>query len=85
MGLVSRVVPKGEARKAAEQLAREIAALPQACLRSDRMATLESLDFDTQHAIANEFRRGMATLAGPDSAEGVARFQRGDGRGGALS
>jgi enoyl-CoA hydratase len=85
MGLVSRVVPKGEARTAAEQLAREIAALPQACLRSDRMATLESTGFDTQHAMANEFRRGMSTLAGPDSAEGVARFRRGDGRGGALS
>jgi enoyl-CoA hydratase len=85
MGLVSRVVAKGEARPAAEQLAREIAALPQACLRSDRMATLESTGFDTQHAMANEFRHGMSTLAGPDSAEGVARFRRGDGRGGALS
>jgi enoyl-CoA hydratase len=40
-------------------------------------------DFDA--AMANEFARGMSTLAGQDSAEGVARFRRGDGRDGALS
>src|SRR5262245_3051243 len=31
MGLVNRVVKKGSARESAEQLARELAALPQAC------------------------------------------------------
>jgi enoyl-CoA hydratase len=82
MGLVSRVVPKGTARPAAEQLAREISAFPQACVRSDRMSALESLDFETQPAMANEFLRGMATLAAPDAADGVARFQGGAGRGG---
>ncbi len=41
MGLVNRVVPAGTARKAAEQLAREIAGLPQACLRSDRASALD--------------------------------------------
>src|SRR5262249_38060724 len=43
MGLVDRVVPVGQARIAAEQLALELAALPQACLRSDRAATLEGI------------------------------------------
>ena len=32
------VVPAGQARAAAEALARELAALPQACLRSDRLS-----------------------------------------------
>ena len=36
MGLANRVVPKGTARKAAEELAREIARFPQACMRGDR-------------------------------------------------
>ena len=36
MGLVSRVVPRGEARAAAEALAREIAAHPWACAMADR-------------------------------------------------
>jgi len=85
MGLVSRVVAKGEARSAAQQLAHEIAALPQTCLRNDRMAALEGIDIDTQAAMANEFRRGMATLAAAESADGVARFQGGAGRGGAAS
>ena len=36
MGLVNRVVPPGGSRQAAEALARQIAAFPQACLRADR-------------------------------------------------
>jgi enoyl-CoA hydratase len=41
MGLVNRVVPAGGARAAAEKLARELATLPQICLRSDRRSALE--------------------------------------------
>ena len=40
-GLVNRVVPDGQARAAAQELAAQLAALPQACLRSDRMSALE--------------------------------------------
>src|ERR1700727_1108160 len=43
MGLVSRLVPHGGARAAAEQLARELAGLPQACQRSDRLSMLAGL------------------------------------------
>jgi enoyl-CoA hydratase len=85
MGLVNRVVPAGGARAAAEQLAREIAAFPQVCLRNDRLAALASAGLDTQAAMANEFRRGMQTLAAPEIADGVARFQGGAGRGGQIS
>ena len=41
MGLVNRVVPPGEALAAALALAHQLAALPQVCLRSDRMSALE--------------------------------------------
>lgn len=41
IGLVNRVVGPGESRSAAERLAAELAALPQTCLRSDRMSALE--------------------------------------------
>src|SRR6266705_2878363 len=85
MGLVSRVVPAGQARAAAEQLAREISAFPQACLRSDRMSALQSMGIPVQDAMAGEFTRGMATLAAPGAAAGVARFRGGAGRGGAPS
>jgi enoyl-CoA hydratase len=82
MGLVDRVVPNGRAKAAAEQLAREIAALPQDCLRSDRLSALEGLSLGHDEAMANEFRHGMAVLAGPGVVEGVSRFRGGAGRGG---
>jgi enoyl-CoA hydratase len=83
MGLVSRLVPPGTARKMAEQLAREIAGLPQACLRSDRAALLDGLSLPHDEAMAGEFARGQATLADPAMRAGVSRFRGGAGRGGA--
>ncbi len=41
MGLVNRVVPSGAALDAAVRLARELAELPQGCLRSDRGSLYE--------------------------------------------
>jgi enoyl-CoA hydratase len=83
MGLVNRVVPPGQALAAARELAAELAALPQACLRSDRMSALEAAGMTEADAMASEFRHGMATLSQPGMAEGVARFRAGAGRGGA--
>jgi enoyl-CoA hydratase len=83
LGLVDRVVPRGAARPAAEALAREIAAFPQACLRSDRQSVLESLSLTEPEAMANEFRRGLSALADPQVAGQLARFRGGAGRGGA--
>ena len=83
MGLISRLVPPGTARKMAEQLAREIAGLPQACLRSDRAALLDGLSLPHDEAMDGEFARGQATLADPAMRAGVSRFRGGAGRGGA--
>jgi enoyl-CoA hydratase len=82
-GLVNRVVPPGQARAAARELAAQLAALPQTCLRSDRMSALESLSLPGHEAMANEFRHGMSTLSQPDMTAGVERFRAGAGRGGA--
>jgi enoyl-CoA hydratase len=79
MGLVSRVVPPGEARAAAEALARELASLPQACLRSDRLSTFESLPLTEAAALDNEFRHGMSALADPGLAGEIGRFRAGPG------
>jgi enoyl-CoA hydratase len=83
MGLVSRIVRAGDAREEAERLAAQIAAFPQACMRSDRASTLESMSLGFADAMANEFSHGMATLADPAVIEGVSRFRGGAGRGGA--
>jgi len=82
MGLATKLVPVGHAREGAEQLARQIAAFPQECVRSDRTSTLESSSLNYSEAMANEFRHGMATLTNPGVFEGVARFRGGAGRGG---
>jgi len=83
MGLVNRVVPDGGARAAAEKLARELAALPQECLRSDRLSAVEGMSLPLPDAMANEFRHGLDVLSGPGIVEGVSRFRGGAGRGGA--
>ncbi|MHB1432155.1 MAG: crotonase/enoyl-CoA hydratase family protein, partial [Streptosporangiaceae bacterium] len=63
IGLVTRVVSHGQARAEAERLAADLAALPQACLRGDRLAALESVGLDHAAAMAGEFARGLASLA----------------------
>jgi enoyl-CoA hydratase len=75
MGLVNRVVPPGTERQAAEDLAREIAALPQTCLRNDRLSALEAEGLSEEAALANEFERGMATLKS-EGLPGAAAFRR---------
>ncbi|MGV9616800.1 crotonase/enoyl-CoA hydratase family protein [Nocardia xishanensis] len=81
IGLVNRVVPTGEARAAAEELASELARLPQTCLRSDRMSMLEQEGMDEAAALRNEFRHGLTALADGDGAlAGAGRFAAGAGR-----
>jgi enoyl-CoA hydratase len=80
IGLADRVVPRGQARAAAERLAAEIAAFPQRCLRSDRLSAYEQAGQGIAEALANEVRRGAEVLASGESLEGVARFTAGQGR-----
>ncbi|HEY5923563.1 MAG TPA: crotonase/enoyl-CoA hydratase family protein [Kofleriaceae bacterium] len=77
-GLVNRVVPKGEARIAAEQLARELCELPQAALRADRMSAYLQHDLDLEAALAKELELGSRALA--EAVEGARRFNDGAGR-----
>ena len=55
MGLANRVVPRGQARQKAEELAAELAALPQQCLRSDRMSQLDQWGLTESDAMDVEF------------------------------
>jgi enoyl-CoA hydratase len=78
IGLVNRVVPDGTVLDRAHELASQLAALPQECLRHDRLSLLEQDGLAEAGALANELRHGLASLvhAGP----GVARFAAGAGR-----
>lgn len=82
MGLANRVTRDGEALAVALDLARDIAAFPQTCLRNDRMSAIEQWDLDESAAIDNEVRRGLDTLRSGETADGAKRFTGGEGRGG---
>jgi enoyl-CoA hydratase len=83
MGLANRVVPHGDARRAAEELAAQIAAFPETCMRNDRTSAYESMDLAFEDAMKNEMRRGVDSLA--HAAEGAARFAAGAGRHGSFA
>ena len=83
MGLVNRVVARGEARSAAESLAREIAAFPQRCLRGDRQSAYEQWELPFEEALQDELEHGMGAL-GAEAAAGARRFAGGTGRHGAF-
>jgi enoyl-CoA hydratase len=82
IGLVDRVVPTGRARAAAEQLAAEIAAFPQTCLRHDRLSLLEQEGLPERQALAAELAHGRIALT--EAAAGAARFAAGEGRHGTF-
>ena len=82
IGLVNRVVPTGTALAAAQRLAAELAALPQTCLRPDRLSVLEQDGIEETAAIANELRHGLVSLSDVES--GIAAFRAGRGRHGEV-
>jgi enoyl-CoA hydratase len=83
MGLANRIVEKGEALEAALQLARDLAALPQNCMRSDRLSCYEQWSLPLADAIRNEYRRGVEVIASGETVDGARQFARGAGRHGA--
>ena len=84
MGLANRLVAKGETLKAAIELARDIAAFPQTCLRADRLSALRQWDLAEEEAIASEMRGGLEVIASGETLSGAARFAAGVGRHGAF-
>lgn len=81
-GFANRVVEPGTSRSAAEALAREIAAFPQSCVRSDRASVYDSFGRTERDALAAEFGHGQASLRA-EGVTGAQRFAGGEGRHGA--
>jgi len=80
IGLANRVCAKGEALATALKLAEEIAAFPQACMRSDRRSAHEQWELSWDEAILNETRLGLRTIATGETVAGATRFAKGAGR-----
>ncbi len=80
MGLANRIVPAGDSRRAAEALAREIAAFPQVCMRNDRASVYEGFSMPLDEALINELQHGTQTIASGEPEAGARGFARGVGR-----
>ncbi len=74
IGLADRVVPPGRAREEAEALAAQLATLPQAALRGDRLSVYRGLDLPLEQALQEELALGRAALA-HEALAGARRFR----------
>jgi enoyl-CoA hydratase len=79
IGLCEHVTASGGARVKAEELAREIARFPQACVRADRRSAIASHGMPMREALIQEWHNGRPALI-EDGIPGATRFKDGLGR-----
>ena len=80
MGLANRLADPGEALAAAVELANQLAAFPQRCLRSDRESSYRQWGLPLDDALALETDLGLEVIRSGETAEGATRFAGGAGR-----
>lgn len=80
MGLANRIVDPGDALSEALGLARQLAAFPQRCMRSDRRSVYDQWGMDLDPALKNEFRHGIKVIESGETQAGATRFVMGEGR-----
>jgi enoyl-CoA hydratase len=79
IGLCERVVPKDQARRAAEELAQAIAGFPQLSLRADRRSVYLQHGLPDRAALEKEWYNSTGIFKA-EGAAGVAKFAKGVGR-----
>lgn len=79
IGLCEYLVGPGGAREKAEELAREIAAFPQECVRSDLYSAKHQAGLRVRQALVQEWDTSFHVLA-VEGIEGAGRFRDGAGR-----
>jgi enoyl-CoA hydratase len=84
MGLANRLVPKGRALDESLVLARQLAAFPQRCLRSDRLSSYRQWELPLNDALRLETELGMDVIRSGETREGATRFAKGAGRHGSF-
>ena len=78
-GLANRVVKTGTSLSEAQALARDLAELPQNCMRNDRLSALDQWSFPEAMALSNEFSLGVSSLRA-EALNGATKFREGAGR-----
>lgn len=80
IGLVNRLVAKGQAFAEALALAETLASYPQTAMRHDRLSAIEQWGLCEMEAIANELEHGRQSLESGEALAGAGRFSEGEGR-----
>lgn len=80
MGLANRIVEPGTALDEAIALARQLAAFPQRCMRSDRLSSYRQWNLPLADALVEETRLGLEVITSGDTLAGAQRFASGAGR-----
>ena len=79
IGLCEYLVPNGQVRAKAEELARDIAGFPPVCVRADRRSAIKGQGLPIRDALIQEWYNGREALI-KDGVAGAARFKHGLGR-----
>ena len=79
IGMCEKVVPKGQARRAAEAMAHEIARFPPQCVRADRNSVHRQYGLPLRQAMRQEYENGLHCLK-REGVAGAGRFAAGKGR-----
>ncbi|MCW5681932.1 MAG: crotonase/enoyl-CoA hydratase family protein [Xanthobacteraceae bacterium] len=79
MGLANRVVEDGKALSAALEIAEQLSAFPQTCMRADRLSAISQWDLDWDEATRREMEGGMRAIK-EEAIAGATRFSSGQGR-----
>tara|TARA_R110000787_G_C13374936_1_gene441225 strand:- start:335 stop:1111 length:777 start_codon:yes stop_codon:yes gene_type:complete len=84
IGLANYAAPAGTALDRAIQLARDIAAFPQTCLRADRLSAMRQWSLDMDAALKAEVEGGLDVLKSGETLKGATAFTKGKGRHGTF-
>ena len=79
IGLVNEIVPEGQALTRAQELAREIAALPQGAIRSDKESVMRGIGRTLEERLRIEFEMALSMFMRKDKhTVGASAFKRGE-------
>jgi len=83
IGACERIVPNGQAREGAEELAKEIARFPQLCMNSDRRSVYLQHGLSVEQAMRREWTNSVGVIS-EEGISGAERFKSGKGRHGGF-
>ena len=84
IGLANRIAEKGQSLDTAVDLAKQLIAFPQRCMRADRASLLKQWSVSEEEAIAFELEGGLEVIASGETSHGATAFSHGKGKHGSF-